>query len=64
MVLSVGRNEVPEVRSALSAAHQKVLVDLSRGDGCLNRDSSLELCQRKWRLEALLRQLEPSPRSR
>ena len=64
MVLSVGREEVPEVRNALSAAHQKVLVDLSRGEGYLSRDSGLELCQRKWRLEGLLRQLEPSPRSR
>jgi hypothetical protein len=64
MVLTVGRNEVPEVRGALSAVLKQVLGDLSRGDVYLNRDSSLELCQRKWRLEALLRQLEPSPRSR
>jgi len=64
MVLSVARNEVREVRSALSAAHQQVLVDLSRGDGHFDRDSKLELCQRKWKLEALLRQLEPSPVSR
>ena len=64
MVLSVGRNEVPEVRSALSTVLEQVLGDLGRLDGCLTRDSSLELCQRKWRLEALLRQLEPSPRSR
>jgi hypothetical protein len=64
MVLSVARNEVQEVRNALSAAHQQVLVDLSRRDGYVNRDSNFELCQRKWKLEALLRQLEPSPRSR
>ena len=54
----------PPVRGALSAVLKQVLGDLSRGDGHLNRDSSLELCQRKWRLEALLPQLEPSPRSR
>ena len=64
MVLSVARNEVPEVRSALSAVLQQVLGDLSRGDGCLNRGLNLELSQRKSKLEALLRQLEPSPRSR
>ena len=64
MVLSVDRNDVREVRNALSAAHQQVVVGLSRGDGYLDPDSKLELCQRKWKLEALLRQLEPTPVSR
>ena len=58
MVLRLAKDEVLEVRKALSVAHQQVLLELSRGAGCLGLKPGLELCQRKWSLEALLHQLE------
>jgi hypothetical protein len=57
MVLKLTGYEIQEVRRALSAAHLQVLRELSRVDGYTNRKAGLELCQRKWKLEALLQQL-------
>ena len=57
MVLKLASDEVREVHRALLAAYLQTLGQLSRVDGYLNRKASLELCQRKWRLEALLHQL-------
>ncbi|RPI07840.1 MAG: hypothetical protein EHM65_11230 [Acidobacteriales bacterium] len=58
MVLRIASDEVQEVRRALSAAHLQMLRKLGRQDGYLNRKAGLELCQRKWKLEALLYQLD------
>jgi hypothetical protein len=58
MVLNLASDEVQEVRRALLAAYVQLLRELSRVDGYLNRKEGLELCQRKWKLEALLHQLE------
>jgi hypothetical protein len=60
MVLKLASDEVQEVRRALLAAYVQLLRELSRVDGYLNRKEGLELCQRKWKLEALLHQLEHS----
>jgi len=60
MVLKLAGDEVQEVHRALSAAHLQVLRELSRVDGYANRKAGLELCQRKWKLEALLHQLDRS----
>ena len=60
MVLKLASDEVQEVHRALSAAYLQVLRDLSRGEGVLSHKPGLELCQRKWRLEALLHQLDDS----
>ena len=60
MVLKLASDEVQEVHRALSAAYVQVLRELSRVDGYLNRKEGLELCQRKWKLEALLHQLDHS----
>jgi hypothetical protein len=58
MVLKLASNEVQEVRRALSAAYVQVLRELSRGGGFPSGKPELELCQRKWKLEFLLRQLD------
>ena len=58
MVLKLASDEVREVQKALSAAYVGLIRDLSRVDGCRNRKEGLELCQRKWKLEALLHQLD------
>ena len=58
MVLKLASDEVQEVRRALLAAYAQLVRELSRADGYSNRKEGLELCQRKWKLEALLQQLE------
>ena len=58
MTLSLANDEVQEVRRALSTAHLQVLRELSRMGSYLNRKAGLELCRRKWKLEALLQQLD------
>ena len=58
MVLRLASDEVQEVHRALSAAHLQVLRELSRMESYLNRRAGLELCRRKWKLEALLQQLD------
>ncbi len=60
MVLKLASDEVQEVQRALLAAYVLLLRELSRVDGYLNRKEGLELCQRKWKLEALLHQLDHS----
>ena len=58
MTLSLANDEVQEIRRALSTAHLQVLGELSRMESYLNREAGLELCRRKWKLEALLQQLD------
>ena len=60
MVLKLTSDEVQEVHRALSEAHLHVLRELSRVGGYLNGQPGLELCRRKWKLEALLHQLDRS----
>lgn len=60
MVLKLASDEVQEVQRALLAAYVLLLRELSRVDGYLNRKEGLVLCQRKWKLEALLHQLDHS----
>ncbi len=60
MVLKLASDEVQELQRALLAAYVPLIRELSRVDGYLNRKEGLELCQRKWKLEALLHQLDHS----
>jgi hypothetical protein len=60
MVLRLASEDVREVHRALSAAYSEVLRELGRSEGCPNRKPGLDLCHRKWKLEALLRQLDLS----
>jgi len=65
MVLKLANDEVREVHRALSAAYLQMLREVGRVDSYVDRTAGLGLCRRKWRLEALLRQLdnfdEPPP---
>ena len=58
--LRLASGEVQEVKRALLAAYVLLLRELNRVDGYRNREAGLELCERKWKLEALLRQLDHS----
>ena len=60
MVLKLASDEVQELHRVLSAAYLQTLRELSRVDGYLNRKAGLELCRRKWKLEAVLHQLDRS----
>ena len=57
MVLKLASDEVREVQEALAAAYVRLIRELSRVDGYRNCKEGLQLCQRKWKLEALLHQL-------
>jgi hypothetical protein len=58
MVLKLASDEVQEIQTALSVSYRQVLGELSRVDSYIDRNAGLELCRRKWRLEALIGQLE------
>jgi hypothetical protein len=60
MVLRLAREDVREVHKALSAAYSEVLCELSRLEGFPSRKPGIDLCHRKWKLEALLHQLDHS----
>ena len=58
MVLRLASDDVRELQRALSAVYSHTLRQLNGVDGYFDRKAGLELCQRKWRLEALLHQLD------
>lgn len=58
MVLKLASEEVQEVHQAVSAAYQQLLEELSRVSNYRNHTEGLELCRRKWKLEALLHRLD------
>jgi hypothetical protein len=60
MTLKLASDEVEEVKRALLAAYARLVRELSRVNGYLNREEGMGLCQRKWKLEALLHQLDHS----
>lgn len=60
MTLKLASDEVQEVQRALLAAYVQLVRELSRVDGYQNREEGIGLCQRKWKLEALLHQLDHS----
>ena len=57
MKLSVNSDDIEEVRRALSSAHREVIRELGRGCG-VGGGPEIQLCRRKWTLEAMLRQLD------
>jgi hypothetical protein len=58
MVLKLTSDEGQEVQRALAAAYSEVLRELSRVQGSLSPEPGMELCRRKWKLEAMLRQFD------
>ncbi len=60
MTLKLDRDEIQEVRRALCSAYRDVVRELGRSSGLGSVAAGIGLCQRKWKLEALLHQLDRS----
>ena len=65
MTLRLASDEIEEVRRALSSAYGEVIRELGHYDGLGYSPAGIQLCRRKWKLEAMLRRLdgpeEPPP---
>jgi hypothetical protein len=65
MTLRITSDEIEEVRRALCSAYGEVVRELGRYYGLGYSAAGIQLCRRKWKLEAMLRQLdgpeEPPP---
>jgi len=58
MTLRLGNDEIEEVRRALFSAHGEVIRELGHSSSLGGDPAGIQLCRRKWKLEALLRQLD------
>jgi len=58
MILRINSDDIEELRRALSSAHREVIRELGHSHGIGSDLVGIEFCRRKWKLEALLRQLE------
>jgi len=65
MILRLAGDDIAEVRRALCSAYQEVIRDLGRFGGIGGGPVGIQLCRRRSKLEAMLRQLdgpqEPPP---
>jgi len=65
MILRLASDDIEEVRRALRFAYGEVIRELGQSSGVGVSEAGIQLCQRKWKLEAVLRQLdcpeEPPP---
>ena len=65
MILRLASDDIEEVRRALRFAYGEVIRELGKSAGLGFNPAGIELCRRKWKLEAMLRQLdcpdEPAP---
>jgi len=60
MTLRFASDDIGEVRRALLSAYGELIRELGQSSGLGGRPSpaGIQLCRRKWKLEALLRQLD------
>jgi hypothetical protein len=58
MTLRLASDDIKEVRRALSSAYGEVIRELGQSSGPSGGPAGIQLCRRKWKLEALLRQLD------
>ena len=58
MTLRLASDDIEEVRRALSSAYREVLRELGQSTGFGGRLAAIQLCRRKWKLEAMLRQFD------
>jgi len=59
MTLRLASDDIEEVRRALSSAYGEVIRKLGQSSGFHGvSPAGIQLCRRKWNLEALLRQLD------
>jgi hypothetical protein len=57
MTLRLASDDIEEVRRALSSAYLEVIRELGQYSGLGGGAAGIQLCRRKWKLEAMLRQL-------
>ncbi len=58
MTLKIARQDIEEVRRALSAAYGEVIRELARSRDLGASPVRIALCRRRWSLEAMLRQID------
>ena len=56
MTLKIASDEIEEVRRGLSFVYGEVIRELGQRSSC-GSEAGIQLCRRKWKLEALLGQL-------
>jgi hypothetical protein len=65
MTLRIASDDIEEVRRALCSAYGEVIRELGQYNGLGCSPAGIQLCRRKWKLEAMLRRLdgpeEPPP---
>ena len=65
MTLRLASDDIDEVRRALFFAYGEVIRELGQYSGLGGNPAGIQLCRRKWKLEAMLRKLdgpeEPPP---
>jgi hypothetical protein len=58
MTLRLANDDIEELRRALTSAYREVTGELAQSSGSRVDPSGIQLCRRKWKLEAMLRQLD------
>jgi len=58
MTLRLASDDIEELRKALSSAYREVIRELGEFGSFGSNASGIQLCRRKWKLEAMLRQLD------
>lgn len=58
MTLRLASDDIEELRRALSVAYGEVIRQLGQSSGRGFDPTEIQLCRRKWKLEAILRQLD------
>jgi hypothetical protein len=58
MTLRLDSDDIEEVRRALSSAYREVIRELGQSSGLGGGPAGIQLCRRKWKLAAMLHQLD------
>ena len=58
MTLRLASDDVEELRRALLSAYGEVIRELGRTSGLGGSEAGIQLCRRKWKLDAMLSQLD------
>ena len=58
MTLRLASDDIEELRRALLSVYGEVIRELGRTSGLGGSEAGIQLCQRKWKLTAMLHQLD------
>ena len=58
ITLKLASDDIDELRRALLSAYGEVVRKLGQSGGGRPSEAGIQLCRRKWKLEAMLRQLD------